>query len=96
MTDLVRNMFTEREQGGISRLKKIALFIRENIKLLDIGSGRGEFTYLASQITSSEDLFEVLSEKNYAPISKCLTKQKTKLDKDINIFVKDLMFLINN
>ena len=33
---------------AISRLKKIAPFIRENTKLLDIGSGGGEFTYLAS------------------------------------------------
>ena len=51
---------------------------------------------LASQITSSKDLFEVLSRKNYVPISKCLTKLKTKLEKDINILVKDLLFLINN
>jgi len=33
---------------ALSRLKKIAPFIRENTKLLDIGSGGGEFTYLAS------------------------------------------------
>ena len=35
---------------AISRLKKIALFIRKNTKLLDIGSGGGEFTYLASRM----------------------------------------------
>tara|TARA_B100000989_G_C19508262_1_gene457558 strand:+ start:25 stop:1281 length:1257 start_codon:yes stop_codon:yes gene_type:complete len=51
---------------------------------------------LASQITSSKDLFEVLSRKNDVPISKCLTKLKTKLEKDINILVKDLLLLINN
>ena len=35
---------------AISRLKKIAPFIRKNTKLLDIGSGGGEFTYLASRM----------------------------------------------
>ena len=35
---------------AISRLKKIRPFIRENTKLLDIGSGGGEFTYLASRM----------------------------------------------
>ena len=51
---------------------------------------------LASQITISKDLFEVLSRKDHVPISKSLTKLKTKLEKDINILVKDLLFLINN
>ena len=37
-------------EQAISRLKKIAPFIRENTKLLDIGSGGGEFTYLASRM----------------------------------------------
>ena len=35
---------------AISRLKKIAPFMKKNIKLLDIGSGGGEFTYLASRM----------------------------------------------
>ncbi len=35
---------------AISRLKKIAPFIEKNTKLLDIGSGGGEFTYLASRM----------------------------------------------
>ena len=35
---------------AISRLKKIRPFIRKNTKLLDIGSGGGEFTYLASRM----------------------------------------------
>ena len=35
---------------AISRHKKIAPFIRENTKLLDTGSGGGEFTYIASRV----------------------------------------------
>lgn len=35
---------------AISRLKKISPFLKKNAKLLDIGSGGGEFTYLASRM----------------------------------------------
>ncbi len=35
---------------AVSRLKKISPFLKKNMKLLDIGSGGGEFTYLASRI----------------------------------------------
>ena len=35
---------------AVSRLKKIVPLIKKNTKLLDIGSGGGEFTYLASRM----------------------------------------------
>ncbi len=35
---------------ALARLKKIVPFMKENTKLIDIGSGGGEFTYLASRM----------------------------------------------
>ena len=35
---------------AVNRLKKISSFLKKNTKLLDIGSGGGEFTYLASRM----------------------------------------------
>ncbi len=51
---------------------------------------------LASQIESAEDLFKVLSRKNNAPRLQSLTKLKTKLNKDLNVLVEDLLYLLHN
>ncbi len=49
---------------------------------------------LATQIASSEDLFEILSRKNNTSNLQSFRKLKTKLDKDLNILVKDLLSLM--
>ena len=53
---------------AISRLKKIAPFIRKNTKLLDIGSGGGEFTYLASRMGA--DAFGIDPSSGYLEFGK--------------------------
>ncbi len=51
---------------------------------------------LASQVESSEDLFKVLSRKNNIPSLQSRRKLKTKLNKDLNILVKDLLYLLDD
>lgn len=51
---------------------------------------------LASQIDSAKDLFKILSRKNKAANLQSFRKLKTKLDVDLDILVKDLLFLISS
>ena len=51
---------------------------------------------LATQIESSEDLFKELSRKNNVTSLQSLRKLKTKLNKDLNILVKDLLYLLHD
>ena len=53
---------------AISRLKKISRLIRENTKFLDIKSGGGEFTYLASRMGA--DAFGIDPSSSYLEFGK--------------------------